>query len=113
MPLKADVPPRVWTGKDVSYQHLRVFGSLVYMHVAKDLRGKLDNKSKPCIFLGYSRDEFGYKLWDLVDKKVVRSWDIIFLENKTIEHWKQQKSESTPTTIDLRPSELTQLVVRR
>ena len=43
------------------------------MHIAKDKRSKLDNKSRPYIFLGYSGDEFGYKLWDLVDKKVVRS----------------------------------------
>ena len=55
------------------------------MHVAKDQRSKLDNKSKPCIFMGYSEDEFGYILWDLIDKKVVRSRDIVFMENKTIE----------------------------
>ena len=46
---------------------------------------KLDNKSKPCIFMGYSKDEFGYRLWDLVDKKVVRSRDNVFMEDKTIE----------------------------
>ena len=57
----------------------------MYMHVAKDQRMKLDNRSKPCIFMGYSREEFGYRLWDLVDKKVVRSWDIVFMEDKTIE----------------------------
>ena len=46
IPLKGDVPQRVWTGKDVSYQHLRVFRCLAYMHVAKDQKSKLDNKSK-------------------------------------------------------------------
>ena len=50
VPLKDDIPQRVWIGKDVSYQHLKVFECLTYMHVAKDLRSKLDNKSKPCIF---------------------------------------------------------------
>ena len=117
VPLKGDVPQRVWTGKDVSYQHLRVFGCLAYMHVPKDQRSKLDNKSKACIFMGYSEDEFGYRLWDLVDKKVVRSRDVVFLEDKTIEDWKQQKSEPTPqstsTTIDLRPSESSPRDVRR
>ena len=43
-----------------------MFGCLAYMHVVKDWRSKLDNKSKPCIFLGYSEDEFMY----LLDKKV-------------------------------------------
>ena len=85
VPLKGDVPQRVWTGKDISYQHLRVFGCLAYMHVAKDQRSKLQSKSKPCIFMGYSKDEFAYRLWDLVDKKVVWSHDIVFMEDKTIE----------------------------
>ena len=82
---------------------MMVFGCLEYMDMAKDQRSKLDNKSKPCIFMGYSEDEFGYRLWDLVDKKVVRSRDIVFMEDKTIEDWKQHESkffsQSTPTTI--------------
>ena len=89
MPLIGDVPQLVWIGKDVSYQHWKVFGCLSYMHVAKDQRSKVDNKSKPCIFLGYSKDEFDYKLWDILHKKVVRSQGIVFMEDKTIEDWKQ------------------------
>ena len=50
---------------------------------------KLDSKSKPCIFLGYSEDEFSCGLWDLLNKKVVRNRDIVFMEDKTIEDWKQ------------------------
>ena len=68
IPLDGDVPQRVWIGRNVSYKHLRVFGCLAYMHVAKDHRLKLDNNSQPCIFLGYSKDDFGYRLWDLIDK---------------------------------------------
>ena len=30
-------------------------------------------------------------LWDLLDKKVVWSRDIVFMEDKKIEDWKQQK----------------------
>ena len=57
----------------------------MYMHVAKDQRSKLDSKLKPCILMGYLEDKFGYRLWDLVNKKVVRSRDVVFLEDKTIE----------------------------
>ena len=101
VPLKGYVPERVWLGRNVSYQHLRVFRCLVYMHVANDQRSKLDSKSKPCIFLGNSEDEFGYRLWDLLDKKVVPSRDIVFMEENTIEDWKQQKpvSSSQPAVI--------------
>ena len=31
-----------------------------------------------CIFLGYADGEFGYRLWDLVKHKVIRSKDAIF-----------------------------------
>ena len=74
------------TNKDVTYQHLRLFGFLAYMHVVKDLRGKLDPKTWSCIFLGYGDDELGYRVWDLVNKKVFRSRDIIFMEDRTIGH---------------------------
>ena len=59
--LKGGVPERVWTGKDVSYDHLRVFGCKAFVHNPKDERLKLDVKAKPCIFLGYAYEEFGYR----------------------------------------------------
>ena len=95
VPLDGDIPQRVWSGKDVSYRHLRVFGCLAYVHVAKDQRGKLDPKSWPCIFLGYNDDEFGYRLWNLAEKKVIRRWDIVFMEEKTIIDWEKEKSDTS------------------
>ena len=62
VPLEGDIPQRVWAGKDVSYRHLRVFGCLAYEHIAKDKRGKINPKSRQCIFLGYNKEEFGYWL---------------------------------------------------
>ena len=64
------VPQRVWTGKDISYRHLKVFDCLAYVHVAKDKWGKLDPKTRPSTFLGYGDNEFGYQLWNLAEKKV-------------------------------------------
>ena len=97
--MDGDTPQRVWTGKEVSYRHLKVFGCLAYVHVAKDRRGKLDPKIRPCVFLGYGDDEFGYRVWDPVDKKIFRSRDIIFMEDKTLADWESEKkimnSEST------------------
>ena len=83
-PLDGYVPQRVWTGKDVSYRHLKVLSCLAYGHVAKDKKGKLDLKSSPCIFLGYGDDEFNYRLWNLVEKKVIQSRDVVFMEEKII-----------------------------
>ncbi|VFQ74335.1 unnamed protein product [Cuscuta campestris] len=76
---------RVWSGKDVSYDHLRVFGCKAFVHVPKDERSKLDVKTRQCIFVGYGHDEFGYRLYDPVEKKLVKSRDVIFMEDQNIE----------------------------
>ena len=52
VPLEFDIPERVWTGKDVSYSHLKVFGYKAFAHVLKEQRLKLDSKATPCIFVG-------------------------------------------------------------
>ena len=62
VPLKGDVPERVWTGKIVLYDHLRVFGCKEFVHIPKDERSKLDVKAKSCIFLRYGHEEFRYML---------------------------------------------------
>ena len=59
--LQGDVPNRVWYGRDVSYDYLRVFGCKCFVHIPKDERSKLDAKSKECIFIGYGQDDFGYR----------------------------------------------------
>ena len=40
-----DVLDRVWIGKDVSYDHLRVFECKAFVHIPKDERSKLDVKT--------------------------------------------------------------------
>ena len=105
VPLNGDVPEKVWTGKEVSYDHLRVFGCRAFVHIPKDERSKLDPKAKQCIFLGYGHEEFGYRLYDPVDKKVVRSRDVVFLEDQTIEDIDKLESaeSSTNDLVDLNP----------
>lgn len=60
--LNGDVPNKFWTGKNVSYNHLKVFRCRAFVHIPTDERSKLDAKSKECIFLGYGNEEFGYGL---------------------------------------------------
>lgn len=83
--LDGAVPDSVWFGRDVLYDHLRVFGCKAFVHVPNDERSKLDSKTRQCVFVGYGQDEFGYRLYDPVEKKLVRSRDVIFVENQTIE----------------------------
>ena len=81
--LDTKVPEKIWSGKTPSYKHLRVFGCEAYCHIPKEFRDKLAPKSKKCIFLGYGASgEMGYRLWDPEARKIVRSNDVYFNEEK-------------------------------
>ena len=58
VPLDLEVPNKVWIGKDVSYDHLSMFGCKSFMHIPKDERSKLNVKTLQCIFMGYGQDKF-------------------------------------------------------
>ncbi|GKV31082.1 hypothetical protein SLEP1_g39821 [Rubroshorea leprosula] len=92
VPLNFEIPEKAWTGKDVGYSHLRVFGCKAFMHVPKEQRSKLDDKTIPCIFVGYGDEEFGYRLWDPEKKKTVRSRDVVFHEHEKINDLKEDKA---------------------
>lgn len=48
------VPKEAWTGRKPDVSHMRLFGCVAYALIPEKLRQKLDDKSKKCIFLGYS-----------------------------------------------------------
>ncbi|KAD2804590.1 hypothetical protein E3N88_37967 [Mikania micrantha] len=100
---------RVWRGKYVSYNHLRVFGCKAFVHIPKDERSKLDVKTKPCIFLGYGQDEFGYRLYDPVSKKLVRSREVVFMEDQTLKDIEKVQTvpQYSDDLIDLDPPSTT------
>ena len=66
----------------------------------------LDSKATPCIFVGYGDAEFGYKLWDLEKKKMIKSQDVIFHENENLVDL--EKTEKTKDVVagvpDLTPT---------
>ena len=75
-------PYQAFTGEKPSVSHLRVFGCVAYAHVPSDERHKLDSKSRRCIFLGYSTEVKGYRLYDQKKSRVFFSRDVIFDESK-------------------------------
>ena len=83
--LDSEVPNKIWFGQNVSYDHLHVFGCKTFFHIPSDERSKLDAKTRQCIFIGYGEDEFCYKFYDPVEKKLVRSCDVQFMKDQTIE----------------------------
>ncbi|GJY26434.1 putative RNA-directed DNA polymerase [Tanacetum coccineum] len=69
--------------KECSYHHYDL-GCKASVHIPKDERSKFDVKNKPCVFLGYGQDELGYRLYDPLQKKLVRSRDVEFDEDQTL-----------------------------
>jgi hypothetical protein len=76
--LDKKTPYQAWHGKKPHIGHMRIFGCLAYVHVRKGARTKLDVKSQPCTFVGYSSDSRGYKLWN--GNKLIESKDVHFVE---------------------------------
>ena len=77
-----------WT---LESDHRALYINLKCMHRFDCEKGKLDPKTRPCIFLGYGDDEFRYRVWDPVDKKVFRSRDIIFMGTRPLLTWSRRR----------------------
>ena len=56
-------PHKLYFRKKPNLAHLRVFGSIAYVHVPKEKRRKLDAKSKKCILVDYSDEQKVYKCY--------------------------------------------------
>lgn len=87
-------PEEAWSGNKPCVSHLRIFGSLGYSHIPKEKRGKLDDKSEKCIFVGYSENSRAYKLFNPITKRIIISRDVIFDENAAWD-WKNEKENGT------------------
>ncbi|KAG6441883.1 hypothetical protein O3G_MSEX002084 [Manduca sexta] len=57
-------PRELWTGKKRNIQHMRIFGCRTMAHIPKEKHLKWDNKAREFIFVGYSSESKGYRLYD-------------------------------------------------
>uniref|UniRef100_A0A2N9GRZ0 CCHC-type domain-containing protein n=1 Tax=Fagus sylvatica TaxID=28930 RepID=A0A2N9GRZ0_FAGSY len=96
--LDGKVAEEVWTGQEVDYSFMRIFGCSAYVHISGEDRSKLDPKSKKCIFLGFKKGVKGYKLWDPVAQKVVISRDVVFDEKSMTKAFKEKKSQAAESS---------------
>lgn len=62
----------------VDIHHLHPFGCLTWYKVPEANRKKLDAKGRSAMLLSYLSDGNGYRLWDIANRTVVKSRDVIF-----------------------------------
>lgn len=77
---------KINSGKYVYYDHFRVFGCKVFVHIPKDEKSKLDLETRQFGFVSYDMDEFEYKFYDSIGKKKIWSKIIIFGEDQTLKY---------------------------
>jgi hypothetical protein len=69
-----------WYGKKLGVQHLRTFGCVVHVQDTTSNLKKLDDRSRPMIFIGYKPGSKAYQAYDSVTKKVHVLRDMTFHE---------------------------------
>lgn len=82
--LKNVTPEEVWTGTKVSASNLKIFGSFVMVHIPKEKRRKLSEKSQKMIFIGIECNTKGFRCINPITKKVTVSRDVIFYESEKL-----------------------------
>jgi hypothetical protein len=102
--LDGRIPKEEWTIIKVNYSFLKTFGCEAFIHIDKENRIKLEEKSKTCTFIGYSVNDFVYRLWDYENNKIIRSRDVIFNEKVMYKYQlqgeKQEKEKQEYTVLD-------------
>jgi len=84
-----------------NYSNLKIFGCLCYPWLRPYSSHKLDPRSQPCIFLGYSSSQHAYLCFDPTSTKIFISRHVKFVESvfphKSLHH---QLPRPDSTTID-------------
>lgn len=89
-------PFEVWTGSRPNVSCLRIFGSSVMVHIPKAKRQKWDKKSEKMIFVGYSDNIKGYRVYNPRTNCISTSRDVIIMEET-----KEEIRENKKDTVDI------------
>lgn len=69
--IEQKTPYKITLGKKPDYDHMRVFGCLVYARNIKTKGDKFEVRSRPGIFVRYPQGKKGYRIFDIKDKNLL------------------------------------------
>ncbi|KAG7599301.1 Integrase catalytic core [Arabidopsis suecica] len=98
-------PIEIWSGKKPSVDQLKVFGCVCYIHIPDEKRRKLDTKAKQALFVGYSNESKGYRVFLLNEEKIEVSRDVTFDEKKTWSHDEKGERKSILSQVKINSQE--------
>jgi len=88
-------PEEAFTRKKLGIDHLWSFGCLVYIHIPKEKRKKLDPSGMKGTFIGYSNSSKAYGIYTKEGHQIEVSWYVIPDETITF-----RKSKDLPRDSD-------------
>ena len=91
-------PHEKFYGKKPDLSHVRIFGSIAFVHIPDEKQQKLDHKSEKCILVGYSYEQKGYKCFNPSTRKVRVSRHVVF--NESASCYRVDSSPSDPIVTD-------------
>ena len=81
--LKGITPHEAWTGEKPFLGHMRIIGCVAWVHIPKEKRKKLDERSKKCYLVGYDGTSI-FRVWNPATGKVERASHVDFDESRLI-----------------------------
>jgi hypothetical protein len=76
-------PQEKYSSKVPTVNHLKVFGSIAFVHIPKTSKNKMETKTMKCLFLGYDNDLKTYRLYDYIKRRIMLSHDVTIDVNKS------------------------------
>ena len=70
------IPHEKFYGKKPNLSHVKIFGSIAFVHIPDEKRQMLDRKSEKCILVGYQLAQKGYTCFNPSTKNVQVSRDV-------------------------------------
>ena len=102
--MEKKTPFEAWLGIKPILKNLKVFGCLCFSYIPQVKRDKLEKKSEPGVFVGYSLVSKAYRIYHPKYQKVITSRDVQFLE---AEEWNwANNTQNEPEMVSLELEEL-------